>query len=253
MKELPAYILCIDTSTTCCSVGIASAAGDCIALVEHHHPQAHIRLLPEVFVQLLAQADIPKEALVAVALSAGPGSFTGLRVGAATAKGLCHGLGLPLIVCPMLQVIAAAFAPGLPKGSYLLPVLPQKGNTYAYALYEQDMHVHLPAQMSPLQVTDWLVQQPQVDALYILGGDTKVFTSLRAVLPTQTRVHRLPVRSSASYMAAHAQAAYVAKRFVTLDAFMPDYPSGRWGKGGGSQVSAIAAHIPTLCALNVLF
>ena len=68
----------------------------------------HARLLPLYIEELLAFAREQHLSLDAVALSEGPGSYTGLRIGTATAKGLCYGLNIPLIPVPTLEVLCEA-------------------------------------------------------------------------------------------------------------------------------------------------
>ena len=68
----------------------------------------HARLLPLYVQQLLAYAREQGMTIEAVALSEGPGSYTGLRIGTSTAKGLCYGLNVPLIPVPTLSVLCEA-------------------------------------------------------------------------------------------------------------------------------------------------
>ena len=68
----------------------------------------HARLLPLYIEELLAFAREQRLSIDAVALSEGPGSYTGLRIGTATAKGLCYGLNIPLIPVPTLEVLCEA-------------------------------------------------------------------------------------------------------------------------------------------------
>ena len=68
----------------------------------------HARLLPRYIEELLRYAAEQNLSIEAVALSEGPGSYTGLRIGASTAKGLCYGLNIPLIPIPTLQVLCQA-------------------------------------------------------------------------------------------------------------------------------------------------
>ena len=68
----------------------------------------HARLLPRYIEELLSYAREQGLSIDAVALSEGPGSYTGLRIGASTAKGLCYGLNIPLIPVPTLDVLCEA-------------------------------------------------------------------------------------------------------------------------------------------------
>ena len=89
-------ILCIETGTDICSVGIAEN-GELISLRESDKGRDHAIKIAVFVDELLTQTDIRPEDLDAVAVSMGPGSYTGLRIGVSFAKGLCYGLEIPLI------------------------------------------------------------------------------------------------------------------------------------------------------------
>lgn len=124
-------ILALDTATLVSSVALA-APDRLLAELTLQTKKTHSeRLMPHIE-QLLALADTDKSALGAVAVSIGPGSFTGLRIGLATAKALAYALRIPLVGVPTL----AALAFGCPApGALLAPTMDaQKGNIYV-ALY----------------------------------------------------------------------------------------------------------------------
>ena len=80
----------------------------------------HARLLPRYIEELLSFAREHDLSIEAVALSEGPGSYTGLRIGTSTAKGLCYGLNIPLIPIPTLEVLKEAS--GVKEG-ILMPMI----------------------------------------------------------------------------------------------------------------------------------
>lgn len=97
-------ILCIETSTSVCSAAICKdgvPAEQCIC----REGSNHARLLPRYIQHLLQYAAQNNLTVDAVALSEGPGSYTGLRIGTSMAKGLCYGLNIPLIPVPTLQIL----------------------------------------------------------------------------------------------------------------------------------------------------
>lgn len=100
-----ALILSIETSTPVCSVALHSE-GKLIALSEIHLQQAHAAKLGLLIDQLKVLSGINLAELKAVAVSAGPGSYTGLRIGVSLAKGLCMALNVPLISVDTLDVLA---------------------------------------------------------------------------------------------------------------------------------------------------
>ncbi|MEM7086442.1 MAG: tRNA (adenosine(37)-N6)-threonylcarbamoyltransferase complex dimerization subunit type 1 TsaB [Bacteroidota bacterium] len=101
-----ANILCIETATTNCSVAL-SVNGSVIALREDlSQGYSHAELLHSYIEQVLEEGQMAKEDLDAIAISMGPGSYTGLRIGVSAAKGLCYALEIPLISVPTLTALA---------------------------------------------------------------------------------------------------------------------------------------------------
>ncbi len=101
-----ATILCIETATTNCSVTL-SVNGSIIALKEDYNNQySHAERLHLYIEELLLKNNISKSDLDAIAVSKGPGSYTGLRIGVSSAKGLCFALEIPLISIPTLDSLA---------------------------------------------------------------------------------------------------------------------------------------------------
>lgn len=124
-------LLALDTATLVSSVALASRdrlLAELTLQVSKTHSE---RLMPNIE-ELLSMAGLGRHELEAVAVSIGPGSFTGLRIGLATAKALAYALNIPLVGVPTL----AALAYGCPvPGALLAPTMDaQKGNIY-FALY----------------------------------------------------------------------------------------------------------------------
>lgn len=101
-----AAILCIETATTNCSVAL-SVNGSVIALEEDYNDQySHAEKLHVFIEKALASSNAQLGQLDAIAISMGPGSYTGLRIGVSAAKGLCYALDIPLISIPTLKSLA---------------------------------------------------------------------------------------------------------------------------------------------------
>jgi tRNA threonylcarbamoyladenosine biosynthesis protein TsaB len=100
-----ALILCIETSTTLCSVALVKEGQVVITLCEEK-ANSHAVLLTMLTEKMMREANVAMEKLDAIAVSSGPGSYTGLRIGVSTAKGLCFGLGIPLISLTSLEIMA---------------------------------------------------------------------------------------------------------------------------------------------------
>ncbi len=99
-----ALILCIETGTDICSVGVARD-GELISLRESAEGRDHARQVGVFVDELLREMELQADDLDAVAVGRGPGSYTGLRIGVSFAKGLCYGIGKPLIAVGSLDAL----------------------------------------------------------------------------------------------------------------------------------------------------
>src|SRR6187431_1856868 len=99
------YILHIETSTAVCSVAL-SRDRTLVAFLDLEEGMNHTAQLSPIISQLIQSASIKPTDLGAIAVSSGPGSYTGLRVGSSTAKAMAYSLGIPLIAVPTLITLA---------------------------------------------------------------------------------------------------------------------------------------------------
>ena len=111
------YLLHLETATKVCSVAL-SLNGKVISLKESNEDQfIHGEALSTYIIDVLSEANIELSQVVAVSISSGPGSYTGLRIGASTAKGLCFGLSIPLIAIPSLYSLIVMAKQKHPKST----------------------------------------------------------------------------------------------------------------------------------------
>lgn len=101
-------ILIIETSAPLCSAAIADKNGNVIAEILATEENAHAEKLPGMVSLAIANAGISHTELIAVGISRGPGSYTGLRIGTSLAKGICYALKIPLISLNGLRGMAIA-------------------------------------------------------------------------------------------------------------------------------------------------
>lgn len=117
-----AKILCLETSTKNCSVALCNGE-NLIALKEDGSDQyTHAEKLHVFIEEVLSQGGIKFSDLDAVAVSEGPGSYTGLRIGVSSAKGMAYALGIKLIAVNTLQAMANSFLSG-EENSLLIPMI----------------------------------------------------------------------------------------------------------------------------------
>ena len=188
-------ILAIETATPRCSVALAEGG---VVLAETVLPEGKqgSETLLSAAAALFKSRGITPEVLSCVAVSAGPGSFTGLRVGMASAKGFCFGWGLPMALVPTLEALAHRF-PG--EERLLLPVLDARKKEVYSAVFRwragELLRLSPDMAVSPALLPDFLPQKEQVvvfgDGLASCGaalrdrlGDRASFASGPESLPS---------------------------------------------------------------------
>jgi tRNA threonylcarbamoyladenosine biosynthesis protein TsaB len=127
-------VLGLETSTAVCSVAVASDEGwrvERSVVEEHIHSEQLLTLVNGV----LSEAKIALQDLHAVAVSCGPGSFTGLRIGMSSAKGLCYALEKPFVAIPTFEAIAHRVAALGDTPPLLVIALDAKRNDFYVAVY----------------------------------------------------------------------------------------------------------------------
>ena len=117
-----ALIVSIETSTKVCSVAL-HAASQLIATQTLHIEKSHAESLPLAIEHLMDISPYTKKDLTAVAVSCGPGSYTGLRIGISVAKGLCYALQIPLIAINTLEAMVGSIQPYNTAQALLCPML----------------------------------------------------------------------------------------------------------------------------------
>lgn len=135
-------ILHIETSTSVCSVAL-SQDGVCIFEQEDRNGPQHASVLAPFVEEAMSFADSHAIPLDAVAVSQGPGSYTGLRIGVSTAKGVCYGRNLKLVAVPTLQVLCTPillYHDEIPDNALLCPMLDARRMEVYTAVFDRTLH-----------------------------------------------------------------------------------------------------------------
>jgi tRNA threonylcarbamoyladenosine biosynthesis protein TsaB len=138
-----ANILHIETATQVCSVAL-SANGSLLQLKESSEKNSHSATVTVFIEEVMKAAGMPYSALDAIAVSMGPGSYTGLRIGVSTAKGICFALDKPLIAISTLQAMAAGAKKGLESQgtpALLCPMIDARRMEVYNAIYDQYLNI----------------------------------------------------------------------------------------------------------------
>ena len=163
-------ILHIETSTDVCSVAV-SQDGACIFNTEDFSGPNHAVKLGVFVDEALSFADSHAIPVDAVAVSQGPGSYTGLRIGVSMTKGVCYGLGIPLIAVPTLELLCTPVLLGHPleDDALLCPMIDARRMEVYAAIYDRALH---PLHETTADVVDentykeWLDKHP----VYFFGN-----------------------------------------------------------------------------------
>ena len=131
-------LLCIETSGKNCSVALFEGL-QLVSIREVHTEQfSHSENLHVFIEQVLKESNLQPKAIKAIAISAGPGSYTGLRIGVATAKGLCYGWDIPLIALPTLRILAEQVTYEFTDIEYIIPMIDARRMEVFTAIYSHD-------------------------------------------------------------------------------------------------------------------
>lgn len=214
-----ATILSIDTSTNPCSVAIAHN-GKVLYDKTDINGQNHSKLLGIFVQEVLDQLKQEGGQLDAVALSEGPGSYTGLRIGASFAKGFCYGRDLPLILIPTLQVMAQQLMlQQVPTSGVLCPMIDARRMEVYSAIYTPDLTNLQPAEpviVDSNSYAQWLNKE----VVWFFGNGAD---KCKEVLTHSNARFVSGIYPQASAMSQLAEQAYHQGRFANLAYFEPFY------------------------------
>lgn len=221
-----ARILCLETATSVCSVALA-VDGQPAVVRESTEPRSHAERINTLIAEVLTEAgSVSLTDLDAIAVSAGPGSYTGLRIGLSTAKGLCFGTGLPLLLLDTLQGLSAgakkivASEPGISAESVrFAPMLDARRMEVFVGFY----NIHLKCIFAPAPtIIDAhslrLFDSQHTYFVFGTGAD-----KCKPILQTENIrwIDALPC--SAAHLTQLAETAFAAGRFADLAYAVPNY------------------------------
>lgn len=180
-------ILALDTATPVCSVVVARADGTLLACWENYEPLGHAANLTVMAEGILQQLGLGFQQLSAVACAAGPGSYTGLRIGASAAKGYAMALDIPLLGIPTLQAMARRVQPTATQlGATILPMMDARRMEVYTAQYTSGLTETQPmrALLLETELDEFLPEGPIV---YVGDGVAKgaaLFPERAVLVPT---------------------------------------------------------------------
>ncbi|WP_317172097.1 tRNA (adenosine(37)-N6)-threonylcarbamoyltransferase complex dimerization subunit type 1 TsaB [Salinimicrobium oceani] len=210
-------ILCIETATTNCSVSIGNK-GKLLALKEDYSSSySHAERLHLFIDEILKENGLKPQELSAVAVSKGPGSYTGLRIGVSAAKGLCFALDLPLIAVPTLKTLALQVKQE--KEGFIIPLLDARRMEVYTTGFNSDYRRVFDTRAEILTENSFS-EYLENAAVSFIGSGVEKFRNICKHENATFIEGKLP---SAAQMVALAEEKFQKKKFVDVAYFEPYY------------------------------
>lgn len=220
-----ALILSLESSTEVCSVAL-SREGQLIDYEENHKGLNHSELLTSFVETIMHRNRIKASDVDAFAVSKGPGSYTGLRIGVSAAKGLCYASGKPLIAISSLDALAWYLLehPGdynlsINPETLLCPMIDARRNEVYCTLFDSKGNCIEPVSAKIIE-EDTFKQYVSTYKVILLGNGA---AKCRKILKDKNVKFTGPEKSSARFMAGLAEKKFVNKEFEDIAYFEPFY------------------------------
>jgi tRNA threonylcarbamoyladenosine biosynthesis protein TsaB len=213
-------ILQIETATTVCSVALANR-GEVVAFKEINQRNVHAEVITVFIDEILKNAGLKYKQLDAVAVSSGPGSYTGLRIGVSTAKGLCYALDKPLIAVETLEAMARGIiANGVDKDVLLCPMIDARRMEVYTALFDAEGNRVQPTTAEIIDENSFATQLANSKILFFGDGAPKC----RETLSGNTNAIFIDdFANSAVHLTAKAYQKFQAGEFEDVAYYEPFY------------------------------
>jgi tRNA threonylcarbamoyladenosine biosynthesis protein TsaB len=215
------YILQIETATTVCSVALAKD-GEVIDFKQLDERNIHAEIITLFIDELITGADLQYKDIDAVAVSSGPGSYTGLRIGVSTAKGLCFAIDKPLIAVETLAAMAQGIiAEGnVDNQTLLCPMIDARRMEVYTALFDAKGKVVKPTSAEIID-QDSFAEQLQHNKILFFGDGAEKCREVLSVSPNAQFISGFA--NSATYLTKRAFEKFSNSEFEDVAYFEPYY------------------------------
>lgn len=215
-----ALILNIETATEVCSVAI-SKEGETVALLENTEGLQHASLLTVLIEKIFNESDYAIEDLDAVAVSMGPGSYTGLRIGVSAAKGIAYAGDLPLIAISTLQAMALGVANSqeITENTWLCPMIDARRMEVYTAFFDSNNEQKKEISADIIDETSYQDELNKRKIVFFGNGAAKC----KGKIKSGNALFIDDVKCSAKDLSELSYKAYTNKDFVDVAYFEPFY------------------------------
>lgn len=211
-------LLSLETSTKMCSVALHKD-GILLSYSSFMLEKSHSKVIIPLIDNILKDASLKREEIQAVAVAKGPGSYTGLRIGVSTAKGLCYALDIPLIGVSTLEAMAFEVNKYNYTRSHLCPMVDARRMEVYCAVYNNDNKEVEPVSASVIDAESFKVLLEKKEVIFFGDGSSKC----RKVITSKNARFLDQIYPSALGIGALATNAYNQGRFEDLAYFEPFY------------------------------
>ncbi len=221
-----ALILNIETSTAVCSVSLGKD-GELFAYKENREGMSHATHLTVFIDSILKENELKPQDLDAIAVSMGPGSYTGLRIGVSTAKGICYGSNLPLIAVSTLQAMTAPLLKneavlsqlGNPENSVFCPMIDARRMEVYTAFYSYKNEEIRQVAAEIIDEESFVSDLEKSEVVFFGDGSAKCQSSLQS----ENAIFVSDITPTAAGMIELSEAKYESKSFEDVAYFEPFY------------------------------
>jgi tRNA threonylcarbamoyladenosine biosynthesis protein TsaB len=209
------FILNIETSTKNCSVSISKDGETLLCKEIAELGYSHAEKLHVFIEELLVETKLLYNDLNAIAVSQGPGSYTGLRIGISAAKGLCYALDIPMIAIDTLAILAAQV--NIEEG-LIIPMIDARRMEVYSAVFDAHHQKVIETQAEIINEDSFINYQ---ENLYLIGDATE---KCKAVLTSTNFIFKEEIKyPSSKEMSALSFEKFIKKDFVNVAYFEPLY------------------------------
>ncbi len=211
-------ILNIETATQVCSIGL-SEGNKLLAVRESHEKNIHAASVTVFTEEVLREAGRKMQDIEAVAVSMGPGSYTGLRIGVSAAKGMCYALAIPLIAVPTLQAMALRARSAMEGDALLCPMIDARRMEVYTAIFDQNVREVRPTEALIIDDQSFDRELEKNTICYFGDGAEKC----RDILDPLGMIYLPDIYPSAREIALLAAEKFTESRFEDVAYFEPYY------------------------------
>jgi tRNA threonylcarbamoyladenosine biosynthesis protein TsaB len=213
-----ALILSLETSTSSCSAAL-HRDGELLSGKDIHEPQLAASRLALLIDDVISESGVTARQIETVAVSAGPGSYTGLRIGVATAKGFCYAMQVPLVSINSLMLLAAQVVDAVDSGVLLCPMIDARRMEVYSMLFDTELQEVEPIAARVIDESSYREHLASRRVLFFGTGSDKCRDAIRH--PNAEFVSG--VIPSAASMGSLAEAKYRSREFEDVAGFEPFY------------------------------